>query len=190
MNADLLAFGQVVAVDLILAGDNAVIIGALAANLPSAQRTMAVTVGIMAAVAARIILSLGVVWLLLIPGVMIIGALLLFWVAWKLWRDLRSAENAPPTAKQPGSLSAAILAIVLADLSMSLDNVLGVAGAAQGHALAMVFGLVLSIALMGAAAAAIAAIITRHRWIAYVGLALIVFVAARMLWHGSTPLIA
>lgn len=185
MNADILAFGQVVLVDLVLAGDNAVVVGALAANLPSDQRRKAIVIGIAFAVVARIVLSLGVVWLLQIPGVMIFGGALLFWVAWKMWKDLRSdgeAEAAPMASGE--ALHKAIIAITLADLSMSLDNVLGVAGAAGGHMGAVVFGLALSVALMGIAASVIAGLINKHRWIAYVGLALIVFVAGRMVWHG------
>jgi YjbE family integral membrane protein len=196
MNADILAFGQVVLIDLVLAGDNAVIVGALAANLPAAQRRTAILVGIGGAVVARIALSLGVVWLLKIPGVMLIGAALLFWVAWKMWRDLRAdgARDGKPTFDGPISWAAprnplrkAIFAIVMADLSMSLDNVLGVAGAAAGHTGALVLGLLLSIVLMGAAASVIASLINKHRWIAYVGLALIVAIACRMFWHGIHP---
>lgn len=191
MSGDLLAFGQVALVDVVLAGDNAVVIGALAASLPAAQRRVAVAAGIAVAVVARIVLSLGVVWLLMLPGVMIFGALLLGWVAWKMWKDLRSAEAASGGRdRAPQALHKAILAIVAADLSMSLDNVLGVAGAAQGHMVAMAFGLILSIALMGAAASVIAGAINKHRWLAYAGLALIVLVAGRMLWHGVTPLVA
>lgn len=189
MNADLVAFGQVVLVDLVLAGDNAVVVGALAASLPPQQRRTAVLIGIGFAVLVRIVLSLGVVWLLMIPGVMIIGAVLLFWVAGKMWKDLRGASEEHTNSVAPAkALHAAVIAIVLADLSMSLDNVLGVAGAAGGHLGALVVGLVLSIVLMGAAASAIAGAINKHRWIAYVGLALIVFVAGRMLRHGIQPL--
>lgn len=190
MNADLLAFGQVVLIDLVLAGDNAVVVGALAASLPAHQRRVAVIAGVGFAVAARIALSLGVVWLLAIPGVMVIGGALLCWVAWKMWRDLRGGEGGDTTPTDaPQALHRAIVAIVAADLSMSLDNVLGVAGAASGHTGALVFGLVLSVVLMGVAASVIAGLINKHRWIGYVGLALIIFVAARMLWDGAAPLL-
>lgn len=191
MNADVLAFGQVVMVDLVLAGDNAVVVGALAASLPDAQRRTAIIAGVGFAVIARIALSLGVVWLLLIPGVMIIGALLLFWVAWKMWRDLRGgADESPAPAPSAQALPRAIMAIVAADLSMSLDNVLGVAGAAGGHMGALVFGLTLSVVLMGVAASAIAGLINKHWWIGYVGLALILYVAGRMTWDGTATLLA
>lgn len=191
MNADLAAFGRVVLVDLVLAGDNAVVVGALAASLPPQQRRIAVLAGIGFAVLARIALSLGVVWLLLIPGVMIIGAVLLFWVAWKMWRDLRGGADDHGVAVPPAqALHKAIVAIVAADLSMSLDNVLGVAGAAGGHMGALVFGLGLSVVLMGVAASAIAGLINKHQWIGYVGLALIVYVAGRMAWDGSATLLA
>lgn len=185
MNADLLAFGQVVMVDLVLAGDNAVVVGALAASLPAPQRRTAIIAGIGFAVVARIVLSLGVVWLLMIPGVMIFGGLLLLWVAWKMWKELRSASDALAAVAPPAeALHKAIIAIVMADLSMSLDNVLGVAGAAGGHMGALIFGLMLSIVLMGVAATAIAGLINKHRWIGYFGWVLIIFVALRMLWHG------
>lgn len=185
MNADLLAFGQVVAIDLVLAGDNAVVIGALAANLPAEQRKQAVFIGIACAVVARIVLSLGVVWLLKVPGVMIFGGLLLFWVAWKMWRDLHGADEGGANHGTPAqALHKAVVAIVLADLSMSLDNVLGVAGAAQSHVGALILGLLLSVILMGVGASLIAKVINRHRWIAHLGLALILFVAGRMSWEG------
>ncbi len=190
MNADLLAFGQVVLVDLVLAGDNAVVVGALAASLPPTQRRVAIIAGIAVAVVARIALSLGVVWLLKIPGVMILGGALLFWIAHKMWDDLKSGDAESHAKATPGALHKAIFAIVLADLSMSLDNVLGVAGAAGGHMGALATGLVLSIVLMGAAASIIANVINKHRWIAYAGLALIIFVAFRMLWHGFAPFLA
>lgn len=187
MNADLMAFGQVVLVDLVLAGDNAVVVGALAAGLPGHQRQTAIVAGIALAVVTRILLSIGVVWLLMIPYVMAFGGLLLFWVAWRMWEDIRKTEAEEARAPVVGALHKAILAIVAADFSMSLDNVLGVAGAANGHLGALAFGLLLSVVLMGVAASAIAGLINKHRWIAYVGLALIIFVAGRMLWHGIQP---
>lgn len=190
MTNDLAAFAQVVFIDLVLAGDNAVVIGALAANLPPKQRNQAMAWGIVFAVVARIVLSLGVVFLLKIPGVMIVGGALLFWVAWKMWRDLRNPHQDDGSgATLDVALHKVIFAIVLADLSMSLDNVLGVSGAAEGHLWALVSGLILSVALMGTAAAFIASIINKHRWIGYVGLALIVFVAGRMVLHGLGPML-
>lgn len=189
MNPEILAFGQVAMVDFALAGDNAVVVGAMAASLPSAQRRTALVVGIGVAMVARIILSLGVVWILAIPGVMLLGGGLLLWIAWKMWRDMRREEEEGPAAGKADTLDRAIYAIVLADISMSLDNVLGVAGAADDHIGALVFGLMLSVVLMGALASVTAALINKHRWIGYIGLALIVFVAARMLWHGVAPLL-
>jgi YjbE family integral membrane protein len=190
MSNDLAAFGQVVLVDLVLAGDNAIIIGALAASLPDKQRRAAVMFGVLIAVIARIALSLGVVALLNIPGIMIVGGILLLWVAWKMWSDLQGGETEVGHTPLSGqSLRKAIFSIALADISMSLDNVLGVAGAANGHIGAMVFGLVLSVALMGVAASIIAKVINKHRWIAYAGLAMILFIAARMIWHGIEVLV-
>lgn len=186
MNGEFAAFGQVVLVDLVLAGDNAVVIGALAANLPASQRRVALFAGIAFAVIARIGLSLGVVFLLMIPYVMVLGGLLLLWVAWKMWRDLRAADSDHGGKALPeGALHKAIFAIVLADLSMSLDNVLGVAGASGGHLWPLVLGLGLSVVLMGVGASLIANVINRYRWIGYVGLGLIVFVAGRMLFEGA-----
>lgn len=185
MPTDLAVFSQVVLIDLVLAGDNAIVVGALAARLPAHQRQAAVAAGIGFAVLARVVMSLTVAWLLLIPGVMILGGLLLFWVAWKMWKDLRGAGSEHATSRPPAdALHKAVFAIAAADVSMSLDNVLGVAGAADGHTGALVFGLILSVALMGLGAAAIAGVINKHRWIGYVGLGLIVFVACRMVLHG------
>lgn len=185
MNTDLIIFGQVVLVDLVLAGDNAVVVGALAASLPAHQRRIAILAGVGLAVVARIVLSIGVMWILKIPAIKIVGGAMLFWVAWKMWKDMRQAESDDPEQSRPtGALHNAIIAILLADLSMSLDNVLGVAGAAAGHTAPLAFGLVLSVVLMGVAASLIAALINKYRWIGYVGLSLIVFIAASMVWQG------
>jgi YjbE family integral membrane protein len=182
---ELAAFVQVVLIDLVLAGDNAVVIGALASGLLPEQRRRVIAIGIGLAVAARIVLSLGVVWLLLIPGIRIVGGALLLWVAWKMWRDIRDGSLDGSTEKPaPKSFFGAVAAVIAADLSMSLDNVLGVAGAAIGHAPALIFGLILSMGLMGAAANFIAKIINRQRWIVYVGLALILFIAGRLIYEG------
>lgn len=189
MGWDFSTFGQVVAIDLVLAGDNAVVVGALAAGLPGRQRNAAMIVGMLGAVTARIALSLGASWLLGIRGLVLIGGGLLFWVAWKMWRDLRAEGEAETSLRPPQSMISAIWAITLADISMSLDNVLGVSGAAQGHAWALTFGLIFSVFLMSVAASGIAAIMNRHRWIGYVGLAMVIFVAVRMVWHGVTILI-
>lgn len=179
MTSAIAAFSQVALVDIVLAGDNAVIIGALAAGLPQQQRRIALVTGTVGAMGARIALSLVAATLLLIPGLKLVGGLLLFWVAWKMWRSMRTEEAAQQDTKTVG-LAAAIGSIITADISMSLDNVLGVAGAADGHLIAMAFGLVLSVVLMGAGASVIASLIQRYRWIAYVGLGLILAVAVRM----------
>jgi YjbE family integral membrane protein len=188
MYPEILAFGQVAMVDIALAGDNAVVVGTMAAALPATQRRTALVVGIGVAMVARILMSIGVVWILAVPGVLIVGGSLLFWIAWKMWRDMRREEDGAPSKGAPDTLDRAIFAIVVADLSMSLDNVLGVAGAADDHISALVFGLMLSVVLMGVIASVTASLINKHRWIGYVGLSLIVFVAARMLWHGVAVL--
>ena len=186
----LAALLQVILVDLVLAGDNAIVIGTLAAALPAAERRRVIMIGIVAALGARIVFALAVAWLLSIPGLLLVGALLLFWVAWKMWRDL-SADDGPDEAQttEPRSFWRAVVAVLVADLSMSLDNVLGVAGAAREHPWALTIGLVLSVALMGTAASVIARFIEQYRWIAWVGLALIIFIAGRMLTDGVVELL-
>ncbi len=192
----LTAFGQVVLIDVVLAGDNAIVVGALAAGLPTEQRRKVILIGIVAALVLRIAFALLVTQLLQIVGLILAGGLLLLWVAWKMYRELKphrsqihgsdgvpyTSDSGPPPAK---SFAAAAWSVALADVSMSLDNVLAVAGAAREHPGIMVIGLVLSVALMGLAANAIAKVIERYRWIAYVGLAVIVFVAAKMIWEGA-----
>jgi YjbE family integral membrane protein len=176
----LTAFANVTLVDLVLAGDNIVVVGALAAGLPQAQRRIALAVGTLGAMGARIALSLVAAFLLMIPGLKIIGGLLLFWVAWRMWREMRAeAAGAGSSAKQMG-LTAAIGAIISADITMSLDNVLAVAGAADGHLIAMAFGLMLSVFLMWVGASMIAEFMQKHRWVGYVGLGLVLLVAVRM----------
>lgn len=189
---EILAFFQVILIDIVLSGDNAVIIGALAAGLVPELRNKALIYGMIAAVVLRIALSLGVVWLLQIPCVMIIGGALLFYVAYKMWRDLRDdgSLNDSEETKQPKTMMSALIAIALADLSMSLDNVLGVAGAASGHVPALVVGLILSVLIMGCAAKVVSSLIDRHKWIAWVGLVLIIFVACRMVYHGLPEALA
>ena len=187
------AFFQVVLIDLTLAGDNAVVIGLAAAGLPREKRGVAIAVGILAATVLRIIFALLTTTLLSIVGLLLAGGILLLWVAWKMWRELRhphaasvaGAQSAADGAIAPKKLSTAITQIVVADISMSLDNVLAVAGAAHEHPTVLVFGLALSIALMGFAATFIARLLEKHRWIAFVGLAVILFVAAEMIWRGG-----
>ena len=187
----LTALLQVVMIDLVLAGDNAIVIGLAAAGLPKDLRAKAILIGIVAATVLRIGFASVTVQLLQIIGLLLAGGVLLLWVCWKMWRELRT----PTHHGMPGALSAdvtiprktfgqAIWQIVIADVSMSLDNVLAVAGAARDHPYILVFGLVLSIALMGAAASVIANLLQRHRWIAYVGLAIILYVALDMVYRG------
>lgn len=179
------AFGQVLLIDVMLAGDNAIVVGALAAGLPAAQRRRVILIGIAAALVLRIIFALAVTRLLHVPGLVLVGGLLLLLVAWKMWHELRGAAagaDTPPRA--PRGFAGAVWAVIVADVSMSLDNVLGVASAARTHPGILVMGLLLSVALMGAAANLLANYIERHGWIAYVGLVVIVYVAGRMVYEG------
>jgi YjbE family integral membrane protein len=184
---------QVIMIDLVLAGDNAVVIGLAAAGLPPEQRSRAILVGIIAATVLRIVFSGIAIELLEIVGLLLAGGILLLWVCWKMWRELRGPDHKEAEAalstgdgKAPHKTFAqAAWQIVIADISMSLDNVLAVAGAARDHPAALVFGLVLSIVLMGVAASFIARLLNRHRWIAYVGLAIILYVSFDMIWRGA-----
>jgi YjbE family integral membrane protein len=192
--AALAAFGQVLMIDIMLAGDNAIVVGALAAGLPADQRRKVIMIGIIAALVLRIIFALAVTWLLGIVGLVFAGGLLLLWVAFKMWRDLRHTAESPGSAEVEGdehsglkpakSFAAAAWAVAVADVSMSLDNVLAVAGAARDHPGILVIGLILSVALMGIAANVLAKYIERYRWIAWVGLAVIVYVAIKMIYDG------
>jgi YjbE family integral membrane protein len=208
LSADALsALLQVIMIDLVLAGDNAIVIGLAAAGLPKEQRAKAILMGIAAATALRIVFALTTTQLLLLgPGLLVAGGLLLLWVCWKMWRELRHTAAEDRAAEEAlagrdldaeGSIAAGVprktfaqaaWQIVIADVSMSLDNVLAVAGAALEHPIVLIFGLVLSIALMGVAASFIARLLQRHRWIAYVGLLIILYVALEMIWHGAHDL--
>lgn len=188
------AFAQVIMIDLVLAGDNAVVIGLAAAGLPPEQRQRAILVGIAAATLLRVVFAIFAIQLLNIIGLLLAGGILLLWVCWKMWRELRqrrshkSAEDTVAEAEATAprkTFAQAAWQIVLADVSMSLDNVLAVAGAARDHIEALIFGLGLSIVLMGIAASFIARLLERHRWIAYVGLAIILYVALDMIWRGA-----
>ena len=197
------ALMQVIAIDLVLAGDNAIVIGLAAAGLPKAQRTQAILVGIIAATVLRIFFAAITTQLLALTGLLLAGGILLLWVCWKMWRELRAGHaeaderaeealtgldiNADGTVAggvPRKTFAQAAWQIVIADVSMSLDNVLAVAGAAREHPTVLVIGLVLSIALMGIAATFIARLLNRYRWIAYVGLAIILYVALKMIWEG------
>ena len=192
--AALAAFIQVLMIDLVLAGDNAIVVGALAAGLPPDQRRKVIILGVVAALVLRVAFALMVSQLLQIVGLVLAGGLLLLWVAWRMWRELRDAGESPGSPEIPGdedsgvaagkSFAAAAWAVAVADVSMSLDNVLAVAGAAREHPGILIVGLVLSVALMGIAANVIAKYIERFRWIAYLGLIVIMWVALKMIWDG------
>lgn len=183
---------QVVVIDLVLAGDNAVVIGLAAAGLQAKQRGKAILIGIGAATLLRIVFALLTTQLMQIVGLLLAGGILLLWVCWKMWRELRASAHrtaaehtADGAAGQRKTLWQATTQIIVADVSMSLDNVLAVAGAAREHPMVLVFGLALSIAMMGVAASFIAKLLQKHRWIAYVGLAVILYVAGEMVYRGA-----
>lgn len=186
----LAALGEVMLIDLVLAGDNAVVVGALAAGLPAAQRRKVILIGIGAALVLRILFALIVTQLLQVVGLILAGGLLLLWVAWKMYREIRHDPPGPaPGVDLPRaarSFAGAAWSVALADVSMSLDNVLAVAGAAREHPWVLVFGLVLAVGLMGVAANILAKYIERYRWIAWIGLVVILFVAGRMIYDGLT----
>ena len=211
LGSQLSAFLQVLMIDLVLAGDNAVAVGLAAAGLPHEQRKKVILYGLGAAVALRIGFALITVQLLQVVGLLVAGGLLLLWVCWRMWHDLKAGHHEEDAAAKAsledatgidvdssgaiggGAAAAAMprktfkqafLTIFIADVSMSLDNVLAVAGAARDHPGIMVFGLVLSIALMGIAATWIAKLLHRYPWIGYLGLAIVFFVAVRMIWEG------
>ena len=187
------ALFQVIAIDLVLAGDNAVVIGLAAAGLAQKQRARAILVGIAAATVLRIAFAGVAVELLDIVGLLLAGGILLLWVCWKMWRELRgpshqdveAALTAGAAQVPQKTFAQAAWQIVMADVSMSLDNVLAVAGAARDHPAALVFGLGLSIVMMGVAASFIARLLNKFRWIAYGGLAIILYVACDMIWRGA-----
>jgi YjbE family integral membrane protein len=190
------AFLQVLMIDIMLAGDNAIVVGALAAGLPVDQRRKVILIGIIAALVLRIVFAVSVSQLMNIIGLVFAGGLLLLWVSWKMFREIRQAGMEPgedPTEHdgipQSKTFLGAAWAVAVADVSMSLDNVLAVAGAARDHPGILVIGLLLSVALMGVAANLIARYIERYRWIAYVGLAVILYVAVKMIWEGGHELL-
>lgn len=201
----LAAFFQVVMIDLALAGDNAVAVGIAAAGLPQPQRRRAIVLGLGAAVVMLIGFAIITTQLLKVVGLLLAGGLVLLWVCWRMWRDLRgqareedeegeaALEDAtgvaigahPKRTAKPKTLRQALVQILIADLAMSLDNVLAVAGAARQHPWVLVGGLMLSITLTGLAASWIARLLHRFRWIGYVGLAIVLYVAGHMIWEGS-----
>lgn len=187
---------SVILLDLVLAGDNAIVVGALAAGLPDKQRKKVIAIGVIAALVLRIVFALMVTWLMGIVGLVLAGGLLLLWVAWKMYRDIRGhgPGESPGSPEVPGdshsgvraakSFAGAAWAVAIADVSMSLDNVLAVAGAAKDHPGIMIVGLIFAVALMGVAANIVAQYIERYRWIAWVGLAVIIYVAVKMIYEG------
>lgn len=192
--ADLAAFASVVVIDVVLAGDNALVVGLVASRLPAARQRQVVALGISVALICRIAFAVVAAELLLITGLLVAGGILLLWVAWKLWREIEAARR-EQAGKQTGgarpapkSFTAAIWQIAVADISMSLDNVLGVAGAAREHVWMLIFGLVLSVSLMGVAATLIARFMVRHHWLGYVGLAVVTYVALSMIYRGAFDL--
>ncbi|MEO7276909.1 MAG: YjbE family putative metal transport protein [Sphingomicrobium sp.] len=197
------AFLQIVAIDVVLAGDNAIVVGALAAGLPEAQRKKVILIGVLAALGLRIAFALLVSQLLQVVGLVLAGGLLLLWVAWRMYRELGHKGESAGSEEVVGdensglasskSFAGAAWGVALADVSMSLDNVLAVAGAAREHPWVLVFGLVLSVILMGVAANLIARYVERYRWIAWGGLIVILWVAAKMIYEGAhhvAPVIA
>jgi YjbE family integral membrane protein len=193
--ADLATVGSVVIVDLALAGDNALVVGTIAAGVPVGQRRQVLLAGIALALACRVFFALIAVQLLAIVGLLLAGGLLLLWVAWKMWRELRPAASARDrrAARACGAIRtrrAAIVQIVAADISMSLDNVLAVAGTARHHAWILAFGLLLSIALMGLAAGLVARVISSHPMFDYLGIAIVALVALTMIYEGGHQVLA
>ncbi len=188
------AFLQVLMIDIVLAGDNAIVVGALAAGLPADQRKKVILLGVIAALVLRIAFALVVTQLMQIVGLIFVGGVLLIWVAWKMWRELRHEGESPGSPEIEGdehsgirpakSFASAAWAVAVADVSMSLDNVLAVAGAARDHPGILIVGLIVAVALMGVAANFIAKYIERYKWIGYVGLVVIVYVAAKMMYEG------
>src|SRR6478752_3489469 len=197
------AFFEILFIDIVLAGDNAIVVGALAAGLPAEQRRKVILIGVAAALVMRIAFALIVSQLLQIVGLVLAGGILLLWVAWRMYREIRHKDESAGSEEVVGdehsgvkpakSFASAAWGVALADVSMSLDNVLAVAGAAREHPWVLVFGLILSVLLMGLAANFIAKYIDRYRWIAWAGLLVILWVALKMIFEGArhvAPVIA
>ena len=197
------AFFEILFIDIVLAGDNAIVVGALAAGLPAEQRKKVILIGVAAALVLRVAFALVVSQLLQIVGLVLAGGILLLWVAWRMYREIRHKDESAGSDEVAGdehsgmrpakSFASAAWGVALADVSMSLDNVLAVAGAAREHPWVLVFGLILSVVLMGVAANLIARYIDRYRWIAWGGLLVILWVALKMIYEGAghvAPVIA
>jgi len=189
LSQDLTALAQVLMIDIALAGDNAVVVGLAVAGLPDHQKRRAIVAGIAGATVIRIVFGAITLQLLAIVGLMLAGGILLLWVCWKMFRELRRSHDQAATGARPKTLVQAMVQIALADISMSLDNVLAVAGAANGSFWVLATGLVISIVLMGVAASFIAGLLEKHRWIAWIGLAIVLYVALKMIWEGTHEVI-
>jgi len=194
LSQQLIALAQVILIDIVLAGDNAVVVGMAAARVEARQRARVIVWGVGGAVVLRILFALVATQLLAIVGLLLAGGILLLWVCWKMYRDIKAAAHVEPAyAGVPGgaaeaktiTFSAALVQIVIADASMSLDNVLAVAGAAKGDMIVLVIGLTVAVAFMGFMSHYIARLLTRHLWISWIGLAIILYVALEMIWSGS-----
>jgi YjbE family integral membrane protein len=182
---DLTALAQVILIDVTLAGDNAVVVGMAVAGLPKRSKRSAIILGIAGATGIRIALGAVALQLLEVIGLLLAGGLLLLWVCWRMYRELRGMRRHSTAQAQRKTLAQAMFQIMLADLSMSLDNVLAVAGAANGSTWVLATGLLLSVVLMGVAANILAHVLERYRWIAWFGLLVVLYVAVSMVWHGS-----
>ena len=199
--AEFLAISQVILIDLVLAGDNAIVVGMAAAGVASQYRKKVIAYGIALAVVMRIVFAAVTMQLLNVVGLMLVGGLLLLWVCWKMFQDLNFNKDTDKNTILEGdktaekhqshahkTVGAAVFQVAIADISMSLDNVLAVAGAANNHMSALVIGLTLSVVLMGVGATLIAKLLQKHRWIGYLGLVLILYVAFAMMWRGGVEL--
>jgi len=185
LTANLAALAQVVMIDVALAGDNAVVVGMAVAGLPDRQKRPAILLGIAGATVIRIAMGALALQLLAILGLLLAGGILLLWVCWKMFRELRRPQAFAGVEVRRKTLRQAMIQIILADVSMSLDNVLAVAGAAHGNTWILTVGLLLSVALMGLAANLIARLLEKQRWITWVGLLIVLYVALTMIWHGG-----
>jgi len=190
MGPALVALGQVLFIDLVLAGDNAVVVGLAVAGLPEAQKGRAILIGIALATVLRITFAFITVEMLAVVGLLFAGGVLLLWVAWKMYRELRHSEDAAHAVPRSKTMRQALTQIVLADLSMSIDNVLAVAGAAREHPWVLAVGLLISVILMGVAARLIATLLERHRWIAWSGLLMVLYIALKLIWDGGHDIAA
>jgi YjbE family integral membrane protein len=203
-NSAVFALLQVIIIDLVMAGDNAVVIGMAATRLPPQMRHKVIFWGLAAAVIMRVAMATVTVELFAFIPLRIVGGILLLWVAWRLFRDVRAAQHEPKNGEgdeaaalelaDPDTgkvlMRRAIIQITIADISMSLDNVLAVAGVAIHHVWVLGIGLVLSIGFMGIAANMVAKMLNKHPWISYAGVFIVLYVALNMIWHGGTLLAA